>query len=104
MGNPITNTLPDDIDNFLQDLSQIEGLFSYNVIMDFGEVYINEDIIKLRKIEEKISELVDKYDEYENIPKKMLETQLKKAKAVVIGRINKFHNKLPSWKKDIWRK
>ena len=59
MGNPITNTLPSDIDDFLQDISQIYGGISYMDIMKFGEVYTQKDLMKLRHL--KIS-LLDEFE------------------------------------------
>jgi len=97
MGNPVTNTLPDDIDNMLQDLSQIEGLFGYGVIIDFGDVYTEGDIKKLRKLND------DCIEEYE-VEGKLSEKTKQKIKYIIESRIKKSQHKLPNWKKDIWRK
>ena len=56
MGNPITSTLPGDIDDFLQDVSQIHGGISYGDIMKFGEVYTQKDLMKLRHLEKSLLE------------------------------------------------
>jgi len=61
MGNPITNKLPYDIDSFLQDIAQMENLFSYGDIMEFGNRVKEEDIEKLTKLKRQSYEEYQKY-------------------------------------------
>ena len=89
MGNPITNRLPSDVDNFLQDMAQMEGLFSYGTISEFSDYCTKGDIQKLRNIEKRIETLVDRYDEYDYIPKSKLKKELDMVKEIVTKRAEK---------------
>ena len=96
MGNPVSGKLPEGIDTMLQDLSQTEDLFTYTDIMNFGDLATEEDLKKLRKLRDK---LLCNYEMY-NAPTGLV---LAKIRNIVIGRINKSKDKLPEWKKDLWR-
>ena len=96
MGNPVTEKLPDWLDEMLQDLSQMEGLFGYTTIMDFGDVYTDGDVKKLRKLND------DCIEEYE-VSGKLSEKTKQKIKYIIENRIKNSQHKLANWKKDLWR-
>ena len=52
MGNPVSDSLPGDVDSLLQDVAQLHGGFGYFTIMRFSEVCTKEDIKKLHRIAE----------------------------------------------------
>lgn len=79
MGNPITSTLPSDIDDFLQDVSQIHSGISYGDIMKFGEVYTQKDLMKLRHLEKSLLEEFEIHGEDTPKVKKII----KEAKKIV---------------------
>ena len=48
MGNPITNNLPPDIDNFLQDIAQIFGTITYTDVIKYSEKATKQSMKQLR--------------------------------------------------------
>lgn len=50
MGNPITNTLPPSLDNFLQDMAQMYAEFDYSDVSKFADRATADDIKALRKL------------------------------------------------------
>ena len=65
MGNPITNELPQSLDNFLQDMCQMYCDMTYTDVSKFAKRATPEDIKALRKLYRKFREASECDDEDE---------------------------------------
>lgn len=63
MGNPITNTLPPSLDNFLQDMAQMYADFDYSDVSKFGDRATEADLKALRKLYRKAREAMEYEDD-----------------------------------------
>lgn len=83
MGNPITNELPEEVDNLLQDTAQMYGGFGYLTIMRFAEVCTKEDIKKLSKIAQFFE------DSEGDVTQKQIDSYSEKVVKIVTNRMKK---------------
>ncbi len=65
MGNPITNELPQSLDNFLQDMCQMYCDMNYTDVSKFAKRATSDDITALRKLYRKFRKAAEYDDEDE---------------------------------------
>lgn len=58
-GNPVSNDLPEVVDQMLQDLAQSTGAFSYNDIIQFSKIATPQSIATLRRYAKKFNSIAD---------------------------------------------
>lgn len=70
-GNPITDTLPPSIDQFLMDIAQVQGGIDYTDVSNFGKRATKEQIAKLRSLRRKYNNEMQ-YDEESEVVKNIV--------------------------------
>ena len=81
VGNSLTNELPPSIDQFLQDLAQQFGYFTYSDIMNHK--FTNSEINKLKYLRSKIMKLMEEIPDPDDEDSYLIDKEVNKVSSII---------------------